>query len=64
MKDGDNYMKNKIALDMLNFIEKSPSSFHAVANLASMFEEAGYEALDEKEDWKLSTEQFEEYGKE
>ncbi len=46
-------MKNKIAQDMLTFIEKSPSSFHAIANLVEMFEANGYEALDEKQQWKL-----------
>ncbi|MBQ7358506.1 MAG: M18 family aminopeptidase [Lachnospiraceae bacterium] len=46
-------MKNKIAQEMMTFIDKSPSSFHAIANLAEMFEANGYEVLDERKQWKL-----------
>lgn len=46
-------MKSKITQDMMTFIEKSPSSFHAIANLAEMFELSGYEWLDEKAQWNL-----------
>lgn len=48
-------MKNKIAQEMMTFIDKSPSAFHAIANLAEMFEANGYEALDERKQWKLKT---------
>lgn len=47
----------KITEECLAFIDKSPSSFHAVANLAQMLTEKGFEKLDEKETWTL------EYGK-
>ena len=38
---------------MLDFIEKSPTCFHAVANIGAMLEEAGYVRLRENEEWKL-----------
>ena len=43
----------KTAKEMLNFIEKSPTCFHAVANIRAMLEEAGYVRLRENEEWKL-----------
>ena len=46
-------MKNKMATDMLTFIEKSPSAFHAIANLEQLFTENGYQALEEKAEWNL-----------
>ncbi|MBQ9122596.1 MAG: M18 family aminopeptidase [Lachnospiraceae bacterium] len=46
-------MKNKIATEMLQFIENSPSAFHAIANLENLFLANGYEALDEKKQWSL-----------
>ncbi|MBQ7955435.1 MAG: M18 family aminopeptidase [Lachnospiraceae bacterium] len=46
-------MKNKIAQDMLKFIEKSPSAFHAVENLCQLYLDKGYEQLDEKAVWAL-----------
>ena len=46
-------MKNKMAADMLTFIEKSPSAFHAIANLEQLFTENGYQALEEKDEWNL-----------
>lgn len=39
--------------ELLHFIEKSPSAFHAAANLAAMAEEKGYMALREAEDWRI-----------
>lgn len=47
-------MKNKMAADMLTFIEKSPSAFHAIANLEQLYTENGYQALEEKEEWNLA----------
>ena len=38
---------------MLDFIEKSPTCFHAVVNIGAMLEEAGYVRLRENEEWKL-----------
>lgn len=46
-------MKNKIAENMLKFIEKSPSAFHAVENVRYLYLEKGYEELQEKEQWNL-----------
>lgn len=40
-----------IAQDMLTFIEQSPTAFHATKNLLGMFMKAGYEPLDEGEQW-------------
>lgn len=39
------------AREMLDFIEKSPTCFHAVGNLVQMLERAGYRGLVEEEDW-------------
>lgn len=48
-------MENRqITEECLNFIEKSPSSFHAAANLAQMLEEEGFMRLDEREAWNLA----------
>ncbi len=38
---------------MLRFIKKSPTSFHAAANLARVFDENGFRRLKETEEWKL-----------
>lgn len=43
----------KTAKEMLDFIEKSPTCFHAVANIGAMLEEAGYVRLRENEECKL-----------
>ena len=43
----------KTAREMLDFIEKSPTCFHAVANIGTMLEEAGFQRLRETEEWKL-----------
>ncbi len=44
-------MKNINSL--FDFIERSPTSYHAVAELQRMLEENGFERLYEGEDWKL-----------
>ena len=36
----------KCAEEMLDFIEKSPTSFHAVANVEKVLEEQGFIRLD------------------
>lgn len=43
----------KCAKEMLEFIEKSPSCFHAVANVKKMLEKRGFSELKEREDWVL-----------
>ena len=40
-----------IAQELLDFIQASPTPFHATANLTKMFIEAGFEHLDEGDDW-------------
>ena len=38
---------------LMNFIEKSPTAFHAVASCAKILEEQGYSRLCEQDEWKL-----------
>lgn len=40
-------------LGLMDFIADSPSSFHAVQTVCSMLDNAGFKAMDEKEEWKL-----------
>ena len=44
----------KYAGEMLDFIERSPSCFHAVANVAEMLKAQGFRELKESEDWEFS----------
>lgn len=44
----------KYAEEMLEFIEKSPTAFHAVANLAASLEGQGFRRLEEADAWKLA----------
>lgn len=44
----------KTAKEMLEFIEKSPTCFHAVENMKKALAEAGCRELMESEEWKLS----------
>lgn len=41
------------AEEMLKFIQKSPTCFHAVGNLKEMLETEGYQELEEAEDWSV-----------
>jgi aspartyl aminopeptidase len=43
-------MENSIA-DFIDFIEQSPSSYHAAENVASRLEEAGFDRVDETKQW-------------
>ncbi len=43
----------KINGALLDFLEKSPSAYHAVANMAEMLEAAGFIRLNEGESWPL-----------
>ena len=45
----------KEAKKLLEFIEKSPSTYHLVENLRVELQKAGFEALDEKETWKIES---------
>ena len=38
---------------LINFIEKSPTAFHAVASCAEILEAQGYSRLCEQDEWKL-----------
>lgn len=42
------------AKDLLNFIDKSPTCFHVIANMKQVLSEAGYRELNEKEHWSLT----------
>lgn len=41
--------------DLLSFLQQSPTPFHAVANMASRLEQAGFQKLEEKEAWQLES---------
>lgn len=43
----------KTAEELIAFLEASPTSFHAVANMARELEEAGFTALSEGDKWQL-----------
>ncbi len=44
---------NGITKDMLDFIHKSPTAFHAVSNIKTMLEESGAKELRETDSWKI-----------
>ena len=46
-------MYQETSREVLNFIEHSPSCFHAVAQLAQMLENGGYQRLKECDGWTL-----------
>lgn len=46
--------EEKIAQECLDFIHRSPSSFHAVANIAEELERNGYQRLEERKPWKCA----------
>ncbi len=50
-----NNKSDEINRELLQFLDKSPSSFHAVANMGAMLEECGFTRLMEGERWKLET---------
>lgn len=43
----------KCSMELLEFIRKSPTCFHAVENVGRMLSEAGFVQLQESEDWNL-----------
>ncbi len=47
LKDG-----RAVALDLLGFLDQSPTPYHAVAEAVRRLEGAGYEAYDEREPWQ------------
>lgn len=46
-----NYEEKALATELLDFIDASPSSFHAVHTIASLLEKEGYTELKESEKW-------------
>ncbi len=46
-------MFETISLEMADFIQRSPSCYHAVSNLAGQFESAGFTRLHESRPWEL-----------
>lgn len=47
-------MTKDIATDLLDFIKRSPTPFHATQNLLALFRDNGFESLDEGESWQTS----------
>ncbi|MCR5664003.1 MAG: M18 family aminopeptidase [Oscillospiraceae bacterium] len=45
---------DRINRELLDFIEESPTAWHAAANVAAELEAAGYTRIYEDEDWELS----------
>ncbi|MBO4292300.1 MAG: M18 family aminopeptidase [Lachnospiraceae bacterium] len=43
----------KCSGELLKFIENSPSCFHAIRNVASLYEKNGFQRLEERESWHL-----------
>lgn len=54
MKEIDMKEFQKCVVEMLEFIKRSPSCFHAVANVAEMLRAQGFRELKENSDWNLS----------
>ena len=49
-------MSRELSRELLTFLHKSPSSFHAVYNLGQMLKEDGYVELFEKDVWDIRPE--------
>lgn len=49
-------MYRELSRELLGFLKASPSSFHAVYNIAQQLKDDGYEELREGDPWKLETE--------
>lgn len=47
-------MKEKFAKDFIEFIDKSPSSYHATKNCSDILEKNGFVRLEPKEEWKIN----------
>ena len=48
-------MEQEVTRRLLDFLDASPSCYHAVDNLARRLEAEGYERLREVEPWTLRT---------
>ncbi len=51
-KDTPSSMPPAISKDLLDYISRSPTPFHATKNLAVMFSDAGFTQLNESENWQ------------
>ncbi len=40
--------------ELLEFLQRSPTAFHAVAGMQKMLDEAGFQSLDESDSWNLA----------
>lgn len=47
-------MEKKLALELLNFINESPTSYHAASTVKSMLDEEGFNEIKENEKWNLT----------
>jgi aspartyl aminopeptidase len=50
----DTSTSNSLALDLVDFIDQSPSPYHAVATVVRRLESNGFSALDERSEWNLT----------
>lgn len=48
-------MSNSLIDDLIHFLHKSPTSWHAVENARRALLQAGFTELDEKDEWKLES---------
>lgn len=48
---------NQLVASLLDFLAASPTPFHAVENMASALERAGFRQLSEKDPWKLKSDE-------
>ncbi|GFP82443.1 probable aspartyl aminopeptidase [Phtheirospermum japonicum] len=46
-------MENPVAIDLVEFLNASPTAFHAVDEAKKRLRSAGYEQVSERDDWKL-----------
>jgi aspartyl aminopeptidase len=46
--------KEQFNLELTQFLDTSPTPFHAVSSMVSMFEKAGFTQLCETEEWALT----------
>ncbi len=44
----------KLSRELLEFIEKSPSCYHVIANICQVLQQQGYKQLKEQEKWQLA----------
>ncbi|PQM33167.1 putative aspartyl aminopeptidase [Prunus yedoensis var. nudiflora] len=52
-KQEQNCEGSSVVSDLINFLNASPTAFHAVDEAKKRLQNAGYEPVSEREDWKL-----------